>query len=454
LNRIIEIIESGYLNGSGGLLADGTVTSYLAGTSTLQALYQDFACTTLHLNPLTLSAEGRATAYTNTRVKLVFKTSGGATVRTVDNVGTADSDLSSSSASTLAGDGLRAPGDGTIAVNTDGVTLENSSDAVQMKGGGVHGTQSGIFNGAIATSVGSSQLTIALKTQDGGDPAAADPVYIAFRSSTLTDGTYNRRTVATALPTVVSSGSTLGHTNATEWPIYVYALDNSGSVELAYSTSPVDERYLQTTTAEGGAGAADSPAVLYSTTARSNVPVRLLAVLKSTQTTAGTWAAVPTAISPASAGDPIGLCIARPSSATAGIGGVATSTTSGSFSTTSTTFVDVTNLSATLTTSGRPVYVGLIPDGTTAVSVLSASIGSGTSIAGVFKIFRGATLVAQTEIGAGGASGALAVYEPVGSLWAVDFPAAGTYTYKLQAESSSASVTTSVSNAKLIAYEI
>lgn len=37
--------------------------------------------------------------------------------------------------------------------------------------------------------------------------------------------------------------------------------------------------------------------MLYSTTARSNVPIRLLAILDTTQTTAGTWAVAPTNVS-------------------------------------------------------------------------------------------------------------------------------------------------------------
>jgi hypothetical protein len=56
----------------------------------------------------------------------------------------------------------------------------------------------------------------------------------------------------------------------------------------------VDEGVVQSTTAEGGGGAADSISTLYSTTARANMAVRLIARLKSNQVTAGTWAAVPT----------------------------------------------------------------------------------------------------------------------------------------------------------------
>ena len=51
---------------------------------------------------------------------------------------------------------------------------------------------------------------------------------------------------------------------------------------------------MVSTTAEGGAGAADSATVMYSTTARTNVPFRLVGYLLNTQTTAGTWASAGT----------------------------------------------------------------------------------------------------------------------------------------------------------------
>jgi hypothetical protein len=164
-----------------------------------------------------------------------------------------------------------------------------------------------ITNLSFAASVGSNALTVALKDKAGSDPSGGSPVKIAFRNSTATNGTYNVRSVTSALSVVVSSGSTLGHASATQYPIYLYALDNAGSVELAVSTSFVDCNTLQTTVAEGGAGAADSATAIYSTTARSNVPLRLIGRMLSTQTTAGTWAAVPTESAP---GNTVGMATA------------------------------------------------------------------------------------------------------------------------------------------------
>ena len=153
-----------------------------------------------------------------------------------------------------------------------------------------------IENLAIATSVGSSALTIALKTKAGSDATALDPVNVAMRDITLTSGTYNIRTVISALSLVISSGSTLGQVNGQPSTIFVYLIDNAGTLELAASHSLFREDTLATTTAEGGAGAADSATVMYSATARTGVPFRLIGKIINTQTTAGTWASAGTQI--------------------------------------------------------------------------------------------------------------------------------------------------------------
>lgn len=141
----------------------------------------------------------------------------------------------------------------------------------------------------ITASVGSSALTITL-----------NPTAIAFRSATLGSGTVNVRSVNTAISMVVSSGSTLGTTNAVQSRLAVIALDNAGTVELAVvnMSGGVDlsETNVITTTAEGGAGAADSANVIYSTTARTSVAYRVVGYVESTQATAGTWATAPSTI--------------------------------------------------------------------------------------------------------------------------------------------------------------
>lgn len=153
-----------------------------------------------------------------------------------------------------------------------------------------------IENLTLATSVSGNALTIAAKTKAGANASSTDPISVSMRSSTLTSGVYNLRQITGALSVVVSSGSTLGQVDGQPSLIYVYLIDNAGTLELAVSHAFFPEDSLVSTTAEGGAGAADSASVMYSTTARSNVPTRLVGTILNTQTTAGTWASAGTQV--------------------------------------------------------------------------------------------------------------------------------------------------------------
>lgn len=151
-------------------------------------------------------------------------------------------------------------------------------------------------NASLAFSAAASALTCSLKTQDGGDPTVADPVIATFPHATITNGTFNIRTITAAISMVISSGSTLGHGNNVAGSIYHYLIDNSGTVEYAVGNKFFGDHGIVTTTAEGGAGAADSGSTMYSTTARASVPFICIGRSKDTQTTAGTWSATPSEI--------------------------------------------------------------------------------------------------------------------------------------------------------------
>lgn len=189
-----------------------------------------------------------------------------------------------------------------VAIGTDGQVLTaDSASSPGLKWADPTSSPSSsyeISNLGLATSVGSSALTIAVKQADGStDPSTgASAVKVGMRSSTLTSGAYNQRSITSALSLVISSGSTLGQASGQPSNIYVYLIDNAGTLELAASSTRYPEMGVISTTAEGGAGAADSRTVVYSTTARSNVPYRLIAVITNTQTTAGTWASAGTVL--------------------------------------------------------------------------------------------------------------------------------------------------------------
>ncbi len=163
---------------------------------------------------------------------------------------------------------------------------------------------SSISNGFIDASVSSNALTISVKAMNGSDATSSNVVYIPFRAGTFTNSSINVRSVTSALSVVVSSGSTLGFSASQVSRIYVVALDNAGTVELGVyhplsgtTLVPLDETQFYSSTAEGGSGGADSAQVVYSTTARSSVPLAVLGYIDiQTGSTPGNWSNSPIAI--------------------------------------------------------------------------------------------------------------------------------------------------------------
>jgi hypothetical protein len=119
----------------------------------------------------------------------------------------------------------------------------------------------------------------------------------------------------------------------------------------------------------------------------------------------------------------------------------------GSFSTTSTTYADLTNQSVSITTIGRPVMITVV-NGDITVS------GSSAPAIAWIKAVRGSTDLTpeRNVVSSGPTSPQITV--PGGALVWYDTPTAGTYTYKLQVKSNSASVTLSIANAKLFVREL
>jgi hypothetical protein len=127
----------------------------------------------------------------------------------------------------------------------------------------------------------------------------------------------------------------------------------------------------------------------------------------------------------------------------------------GTFTTTSASFVDVTNLSVSITTTGRPVYFGLIYGGSNSQFLIRA-ISSESDISGNIAVLRDATTVFSGEIGvSGGSSNNLKIRSPVSVINGVDVVAAGTYTYKVRV-ARIGGITTEVglNEAKLVVYEL
>lgn len=136
--------------------------------------------------------------------------------------------------------------------------------------------------------------------------------------------------------------------------------------------------------------------------------------------------------------------------------GQSLSSSCGSFNTTSITYADVTNLSVSFTSSGRPVFIGLVNDGATSDGL---QVSRNAAVAeGFIKLFRDATGIKESVIiGANEVGSTFSeIGVPTSSFWHVDVVAAGTYTYKVQARVGfgSNSEVFIVGNSKLLVFEL
>lgn len=149
---------------------------------------------------------------------------------------------------------------------------------------------------------------------------------------------------------------------------------------------------------------------------------------------------------------------------TVGLRGIAISTSSDTFTSTSAAMTDVTNLSVEITTGGRPVHLSVQPDGTSGQSGIGFQL-AGAADGGAIEVqyLRGTTTVCLYRLASkeNGTSSdyALEVTLPP----CIDTPAAGTYTYKLQVSSASSIFGTNLTSnqgairvyrQKLVAYEL
>ena len=139
-----------------------------------------------------------------------------------------------------------------------------------------------------------------------------------------------------------------------------------------------------------------------------------------------------------------------------GVGGIAVSPACVSFATTSVTPVDVTNLSVTITTIGRPVRVELVANIPFSINPGIYSSKTGTGITGgMFSISRDATPVDYFYFDQeGDTSSPSYMAMPASSVSTTDIVAEGTHTYKVHAAANYSSTTINVYDVKLVAYEL
>lgn len=198
-------------------------------------------------------------------------------------------------------------------IGTDGYRLSaNSGDTDGLRylppGMGFN-----LINGYLDWTVAGNALTCTVKGYDGNAPSATNPVFAWIRSSVAATGSPTLAKLTSATTASLSSGSTGGTRNAIPFNVWAVLADDAGTYRLglvqclttvanAGSGSDVTAIYqlgqfpIISSTAEGGAGAADSAAVVYSTVAWTSKPYAVLgyAYFAAGQAAAGTWATAPT----------------------------------------------------------------------------------------------------------------------------------------------------------------
>lgn len=122
---------------------------------------------------------------------------------------------------------------------------------------------------------------------------------------------------------------------------------------------------------------------------------------------------------------------------------------------TSTSAVDFSpSKEVTITTTGRPVFIGLVSN--SSVSSYQTIVCTGPTHASAFcsiRLVRGSTSIADFTMESFTTGTSTRLKLPISVIWHIDQPAAGTYTYKLKGLVSSGRQL-SVDYGRLIAYEL
>jgi hypothetical protein len=155
-------------------------------------------------------------------------------------------------------------------------------------------------NLGIAVSESSHALTVSLTAANGSAPTSTNPVLVPFRSTTLTTGTPTVDTLNSSLSLTVASGNTMGCVSNVACRIWIYAIDNGGSVALGLMVCSTSTQIFSCGdelpyNVPSGTSGGSSAGTLYGSAgpALSGAAVRIIGYLEATETTAGSWDTMP-----------------------------------------------------------------------------------------------------------------------------------------------------------------
>lgn len=135
-------------------------------------------------------------------------------------------------------------------------------------------------------------LTVDFETLAEVNADADNPISFGFRDATLTKNVIDIVNLTGALAVTIVSGASLGFTDAEDGYIYLYACNNAGTIVGGVTKKALfDEGVLHSTTLLDASS--DSDDVLYTTSALTNVAIKLVGRMRVARGTA-TWDTVPT----------------------------------------------------------------------------------------------------------------------------------------------------------------
>lgn len=259
---------------------------------------------------------------------------------------------------------------------------------------------------------GSNNLIIVSTQSDGVTaPTGGSPVKVGFKFTPGASQYGYTEVSATAQQTLtVPVGATLGLVAGIPQTVYLYML---GNTELAVSASIFDDYTNVTTTTISNTS--NSYTTLYSGASRSDY-IRLIGQMIFTLVTPGTW------LTPDDAAV-VSYGITKPTPTNSAL-----SSNSGTFSTTSATFVPVTGVSISVASTGRPLHLLLQASAGSTGSYITATSNASNAILNI-KFVRDGSVDLNTL--------SLQVAGPTQVFWApssmefYDTPTPGIHTYDL-----------------------
>jgi hypothetical protein len=512
---LIDVLAAGVIDNSGNPLDSGKVYVYQVGTTTPVTTYQDSDLTQPNSNPIILDSVGKAEVYTNVDVRLVIEDSEGTNIADIDAIGTNTELLGGTTVigtsssdvvefnSSIAGDLIPTVDDtydvgsstkrwaeghfdelNATSLDVETITAESIDVAGTNSPGWVSNLgidyDSGIFRivandgtelsatnfgylTAKSTTAGLNQslkvtysatfqdaaaasnlINMGLGIEEGTSQRSQFFIYVANRGNSNIDGVDGSSVFfisrSSTLSTTPSASTNIGDTGA------IPATDTVSSIFIMQNVTIADYTSLPATLIGAFEMDWDTGPNDWTVTALDNNTG--LAIYKDRMLRgAGTFV-----ISEEFANE-VFEDYTRDTGTSVAVRGVAISNECGSITETTTTPQDI-GVTATITTTGRPVIIFLTSDSSSGgVQVFFDS--SGNVCHGRLDILRDGTIISSQEISHTAPTTSLGgIRVPPGSFMTIDAVAAGTYDYTVEISSLNSDSTIDIDDVKIVAYEL